>query len=52
MLTRGRQYSEKCATFIAHKLLDGATDETTIAIISTPSVFVAMKNILVSGKRS
>ena len=48
MLTREKQYSEKCATFLAQKLLDGATDETTIAMISAPSVFVAMKNILVS----
>ncbi|KAK6837887.1 hypothetical protein PG987_006168 [Apiospora arundinis] len=39
-------YSDDCATLLAEQLLDGATKETTIAIVSTPSVFVAIKNIL------
>lgn len=43
------QYSEDTANLLAKQLLDGATAETTIAVVSTPSVFVALKNILVSS---
>lgn len=41
------QYSDDTANLFAKKLLDGATAETRIAVVSTPSVFVALKNILV-----
>lgn len=43
------QYSDETAAFFARQLLDGATSETRIAVVSTPSVFVALKNILVSA---
>ncbi|AEO67708.1 uncharacterized protein THITE_2052159 [Thermothielavioides terrestris NRRL 8126] len=39
-------YAEETASLLARQLLDGATAETTIAAVSAPSVFVAMKNIL------
>jgi len=41
-------YSDETAKTLAEQLLDGATAETRIAVISAPSVFVAMKNLLVS----
>lgn len=41
------QYAEETASLLAKQLLDGATAETTIAAVSAPSVFVAMKNLLV-----
>jgi hypothetical protein len=43
------QYKDETANLYARQLLEGATEDTTIAIVSTPSVFVALKNILVSG---
>lgn len=42
------QYSDETADLLARQLLDGATSETSIAVVSAPSVFVALKNILVS----
>ncbi|KAK3984951.1 putative N6-adenine methyltransferase-domain-containing protein [Cladorrhinum sp. PSN332] len=39
-------YSEECASFLAKQLLKDATADTTIAVVSTPSVFVQLKNIL------
>jgi EEF1A lysine methyltransferase 1 len=42
------QYSDETATLLAQQLLEGATSETTVAAVSAPSVFVAMKNIIVS----
>ncbi|KAK3690029.1 putative N6-adenine methyltransferase-domain-containing protein [Podospora appendiculata] len=39
-------YSDETATFFANQLLEGATADTNIAVVSTPSVFVALKNIL------
>lgn len=42
-------YSEETANLLARELLDGATEETTIAVVSAPSVFVALKNILASA---
>lgn len=44
----GLQYSDETADLLARQLLDGATSETSIAVVSAPSVFVALKNILVS----
>lgn len=32
---------------MAEELLDGANEKTVIAVISTPSVFVKIRNILV-----
>lgn len=42
------QYSDETATLLAKHLLVDATPETRIAVVSAPSVFVALKNILVS----
>ncbi|KAL2283115.1 hypothetical protein FJTKL_10217 [Diaporthe vaccinii] len=39
-------YSDETADLYAKQLLDGATSENSIAVVSTPSVFVALKNIL------
>ncbi|KAK8217955.1 putative N6-adenine methyltransferase-domain-containing protein [Phyllosticta capitalensis] len=39
-------YNDATATALARQLLDGATDETRIAVVSTPSVFVQIKNLL------
>ncbi|KAI3391966.1 hypothetical protein diail_6404 [Diaporthe ilicicola] len=39
-------YSDKTANLLARQLLDGATSDTRIAVVSAPSVFVALKNIL------
>lgn len=48
MRAYGLQYSDETADLLARQLLDGATSETSIAVVSAPSVFVALKNILVS----
>ncbi|CZR57524.1 related to NADH2 dehydrogenase (ubiquinone) 40K chain [Phialocephala subalpina] len=39
-------YSDETATALAEELLDGAGKETAIAVVSAPSVFVQLKNIL------
>ncbi|KAK5653556.1 hypothetical protein OQA88_8815 [Cercophora sp. LCS_1] len=39
-------YSDETATLLADQLLTGATNETTIAVVSAPSVFVALKNVV------
>ncbi|EHA50074.1 hypothetical protein MGG_03526 [Pyricularia oryzae 70-15] len=41
-------YSDDTANLIARQLLDGATPETTIAAVSAPSVFIALKNAIAS----
>ncbi|RYO74027.1 hypothetical protein DL762_010570 [Monosporascus cannonballus] len=38
-------YSDETATLLARELLDGATDEDVVAVVSAPSVFVALKNL-------
>ena len=43
------QYSDETATTLARQLLDGATDESRIAVVSAPSAFVQLKNLLVCG---
>ncbi|KAL9119377.1 MAG: hypothetical protein Q9187_004072 [Circinaria calcarea] len=42
-------YSEDTATTLAKQLLEGANAETSIAIVSAPSVLIQIKNILASG---
>jgi hypothetical protein len=42
-------YSDETATLLAKRLLDGATSESAVAVVSAPSVFIQMKNILSSG---
>ena len=39
-------YSESTARALAEELLDGATPDTRVALVSAPSVFVQMKNLL------
>ncbi|KAK3486522.1 putative N6-adenine methyltransferase-domain-containing protein [Neurospora hispaniola] len=39
-------YSDETATFLAKQLLAGATPTTSIAVVSAPSVFVQLKNLL------
>lgn len=46
-LTTRLQYSDETAKALAEELLAGAGAETTIAVVSAPSVFVQLKNILV-----
>ena len=46
MLTAA-QYSDETATLLARQLLDGATDETRIVVVSAPSAFIQLKNLLV-----
>ena len=45
-------YSDETAMLFAKQLLDGATDETAIAVVSAPSVFVQLKNLLSSEAAS
>jgi len=46
------QYSDETATLLAQQLLDDATADSHIAVVSAPSVFVALKNALVSAQLS
>lgn len=48
-LLDGMQYAAETACLFANQLLDGATADMTVAVVSTPSVFVALKNIMVSA---
>jgi hypothetical protein len=41
------QYSQETATLLANQLLANSSRSTTIAVISAPSVFVQLKNLLV-----
>lgn len=41
-------YSDETATVLAKQLLDGATDGTRIAVVSAPSAFIQLKNLIVS----
>jgi hypothetical protein len=41
-------YSDETAVLLAKELLDGAGAEDSIAVVSAPSVFVQLKNLLVS----
>jgi hypothetical protein len=42
-------YSDETAMVLARQLLEGATDETRIAVVSAPSAFIQLKNLLVSN---
>ena len=44
---RQHQYSDETATTLAKQLLEGVTDESCIAVVSAPSVFIQIKNLLV-----
>lgn len=41
------QYSQETATLLANQLLENSSRSTTVAVISAPSVFVQLKNLLV-----
>jgi hypothetical protein len=43
------KYSQETADILARQLLANCTSETTIAVVSAPSVFVQLKNIIVSS---
>ncbi|KAK0517275.1 hypothetical protein JMJ35_000430 [Cladonia borealis] len=43
-------YSDETATLLAKQLLEGASEYTSICIVSAPSVFVQLKNLLSSGE--
>ncbi|KAL8862556.1 MAG: hypothetical protein Q9178_001054 [Gyalolechia marmorata] len=42
-------YSDETAILLAEQLLKGATKDTRIALVSAPSVFIQVKNLLVRG---
>ncbi|KAJ8124470.1 hypothetical protein O1611_g9171 [Lasiodiplodia mahajangana] len=39
-------YSDETANLLATQLLEGTSDESVIAVVSTPSAFVALKKII------
>jgi hypothetical protein len=41
-------YSDETATVLARQLLADASDDTRIAVVSAPSAFIQIKNLLVS----
>ena len=45
-------YTDATATLLARQLLENASDDSAIAIVSAPSVYVALRNILESEKPS
>lgn len=47
VLTVTSQYSDETATYLAQQLLEGATPDMTIVVVSAPSVFVQLKNLVV-----
>ncbi|KAJ2971522.1 hypothetical protein NUW58_g9395 [Xylaria curta] len=42
-------YSDETANLLANRLLDGTSDASVIAVVSTPSVFVALKKIMATA---
>lgn len=42
------QYSDETAILYAKQLLDGIREDEVVAVVSVPSVFIALKNLLVS----
>lgn len=44
------QYSDETATILAKQLLSGSNAATNICIVSAPSVFVQLKNLIASNK--
>ncbi|KAF2096489.1 hypothetical protein NA57DRAFT_42016 [Rhizodiscina lignyota] len=41
-------YNDETATLLAKQLLDGTTNDTAVAIVSAPSVFIQLKNLMSS----
>lgn len=46
MTDRCKQYSDETATVLAKELLENTSRDSGIAVVSAPSVFVALKNEL------
>lgn len=44
-------YTDECAALLAYELLRDSGPGCRIAVVSAPSVFVQMKNVMVSSKR-
>jgi len=44
-------YTDETATVLAGQLLEGATSETRIAVVSAPSVYIQLRNLLVSATK-
>ncbi|KAI1749040.1 putative N6-adenine methyltransferase-domain-containing protein [Xylaria castorea] len=42
-------YSDETANFLANQLLDGTSDDSVVAVVSTPSVFVALKKVMAAS---
>lgn len=41
------KYNDETAIILAKQLLEGATPSTQIAVVSAPSVFIQLKNLIV-----
>ena len=41
-------YKDETATILAEQLLDGVTEDSKIAVVSAPSVYIQLRNLLVS----
>jgi len=41
-------YKDETATVLAEQLLDGVTGDSRIAVVSAPSVYIQLRNLLVS----
>lgn len=50
LMLNHHQYEDRTATALAEQLLAGASDDTAIAVVSAPSVFIQLKN-LTGGSR-
>lgn len=48
-LPQSSQYSDETATLLAKELLRDATATTRIAVVSAPSVFIQLKNLMVGS---
>ncbi|GAB7356123.1 hypothetical protein MBLNU459_g6722t2 [Dothideomycetes sp. NU459] len=44
-------YSDQTATVLAEQLLDGATSQSRIAVVSAPSVYIQLRNLLSDRER-
>ncbi|KAI1435867.1 putative N6-adenine methyltransferase-domain-containing protein [Xylaria sp. CBS 124048] len=42
-------YSDETANLLAEQMLDGVSDDSVIAVVSTPSVFVALKKMMTAA---
>jgi hypothetical protein len=41
-------YKDETATVLAEQLLEGVTEDSRIAVVSAPSVYIQLRNLLVS----